>query len=178
MDDIVNGFEAITWGTWEKIYEPGDTVIIATGTMVQTALEVYEKMKGMTSVAVINARFVKPLDKEMLLYCQKKYKNIISVEENVLRGGLGQVIGAYLKENNYAGSFHAFGLPDKFVTHGNRKILLDEIGLNAASIINYIEQIEDESAIGHGKLTFRQNIIAKFSNSNRLLKRQTGSARD
>ncbi len=176
-DEIRSGFESIEWGSWEKLYDQGDTVIIAAGTMVETAKEVRENLIDKYQVAVINARFVKPLNSEMLDYCQKNYKNIITLEENVLSGGLGQAIGAYLKENDFAGRFHAIGLPDKFVTHGNVAILLAEIGLDAAGVTKYIEQNFDKSKTDSTKGVFARNIFAKFSNSNRITK-HTGSGKE
>lgn len=177
-DEIRSGFELIKWGTWEKLHDQGDTVIIATGTMVETAKEVHETLKDKYQVAVINARFVKPLNLKMLEDCQKKYKNIITLEENVLSGGLGQTIGAWLKENEYPGRFHAFSLPDKFVTHGNVSILLKEIGLDVAGVIKYIEENIEKSKTDMTKRVFSRNIFSKFSNSNRLSKRHTGSGKE
>ncbi len=177
-DEIRSGFELIKWGKWEKLHDRGDTVIIATGTMVETAKEVHKTLKDKYQIAVINARFVKPLNMEMLEFCQRKYKNIITLEENALPGGLGQAIGAYLKENDYSGGFHALGLPDKFVTHGNRAILLSEIGLDAVGVIKYIEKdieiSKTDSTIG----VFGRGIFAKFHNSNRTAKHHTGSGKE
>ncbi|HHI03622.1 MAG TPA: 1-deoxy-D-xylulose-5-phosphate synthase, partial [candidate division Zixibacteria bacterium] len=177
-DEIRSGFELIKWGTWEQLHDQGDMVIIATGTMVETAKEVHEILKDKYQIAVINARFVKPLDMEMLQFCQKKYKNILTLEENVLPGGLGQAIGARLKENGYSGGFHALGLPDKFITHGNRAILLSETGLDVTGVVRYIEQNIEISNADSARGVFGRSIFAKFGNSHRLTKHHSGSGKE
>ncbi|MCP4705895.1 MAG: 1-deoxy-D-xylulose-5-phosphate synthase [candidate division Zixibacteria bacterium] len=175
-DEIQSGFELIKWGTWENLHEQGDTVIIATGTMVEIARKVHETMKDKYKVAVINARFVKPLNIEMLDFCQKNYKNIITMEENTILGGLGQTIGAYLKERNYSGHFHSFALPDKFVTHGNVAILLAELGLDVNGVVKYIEENIMKSKNGSFKEAISRNIFSKFGNSNQEAKKHIGSS--
>ena len=177
-DELKPGFEPIEWGTWEKIYEVGDIALIAAGTMVETARLVREKLKDKIRIALINARFIKPMDFETLNMCMAQYNNIFTLEENALAGGMGQTIGAYLKEKDYPGNFHAFGLPDKFVTHGKRDILLTEIGLDADSIAEYIEKVSNIANYTPGKITFRKNAVEKVYNRNRVANRRTASGRE
>ena len=106
------------------------------------------------------------------------FKNIITIEENVLPGGLGQAVGAWLKENEFSGQFHAFALPDEFVTHGNQAILLAEIGLDADSVVKYIEHNFMKSKTELTRGVFSRNIFAKFGNSNRVAKRHSGSGKE
>jgi len=147
--------EKIRWGKWHQLRFGGDTVIIAVGSMVDTALKVQELMKVKRELSVINARFVKPMDTELLNYCLENYRHIITIEENSHIGGLGQMVGSYLLENGYQGKYKSFAIPDKFVTHGSRNILLDEIGLNVETLVDYIEHL------GNGRRTFLEKIHLK-----------------
>lgn len=147
----------IEWGRWKRLHAGGDTVIIAVGTMVDVALQARDRLKEEKSVSVINARFVKPLDMKMLGQCMKNYKNIITIEENNSIGGLGQMVGNQLILNGYKGNFDSLAVPDRFVTHGSRELLLEEIGLDVDSLINRIREIDSPRRTLLQKITFRKN---------------------
>ncbi len=134
--------QSIEWGTWEWLTEPGEIVVLAVGTMVAEALKAAEtlKAKGM-HVAVINARFVKPLDEITLGRVLREARLVLTAEEGTIRGGFGQAIAEYLLSRHYEGKFGVIGLPDRFITHGTRKELLKEIALEADSIASAIEQL-------------------------------------
>jgi len=153
---VTNVIEKIEWGKWQQMHPMSETVIIAAGTMVDVALKVHEALKGTREVAVINARFVKPFDDEMLDDCIASCKEIITVEENSYIGGLGQRIGGYLSEGGFKGGFHAFAIPDEFIGQGSREILLDEIGLNVENLVEYIESLYSDSRTFLQKLTLRK----------------------
>jgi 1-deoxy-D-xylulose-5-phosphate synthase len=126
---------SLDWGKWERLTDEHEIVILAVGTMVQEALEAARKLRdrGM-AVAVINARFVKPLDETLLDRLCHRANVILTVEEGALRGGIGQAVAEYLLSRKYRGVFKAIGLPDRFVTHGSRTQLLSDTGLNADGI--------------------------------------------
>nr|MBN2277079.1 1-deoxy-D-xylulose-5-phosphate synthase [candidate division Zixibacteria bacterium] len=153
--EMTGNLEKIRWGRWHQLRFSGDTVVIATGSMVDIALKAHEVVRMKRELSVINARFVKPFDRDLLEFCMENYRNIISIEENSHIGGLGQIIGDYLIENGYRGKFKSFAIPDRFITHGSRKILLDEIGLNVESLVEYIENL------GNGRRTFLEKIHLK-----------------
>jgi 1-deoxy-D-xylulose-5-phosphate synthase len=154
---------AIEWGKWETLTSDADVVLMASGSMVTTALEVREKLAGQLEVAVVNARFLRPLDLELLERVCDASDLIVTLEENVIRGGLGQAVGAYLAEHGYGGGFKPLAIPDRFVTHGDRPSLLKEIGLDTASVASAVESLarvhtnrKEEGGFLH-KLRFRRN---------------------
>jgi len=138
MNDEV---EEIEWGSWKEIFHDGETVVIATGTMVTNAIAAHTKLEGEIEFALVNARFVKPLDIEMLEYCRNEYKNIIVIEENSATGGLGQMIGNYLTRHKFAGNYESMAIPDKFITHGKRDLLLKQIGLDVDGLVSKIREV-------------------------------------
>jgi 1-deoxy-D-xylulose-5-phosphate synthase len=152
-----NQIEKIEWGKWERICGSGDTMIIATGTMVDIALKAYQILKDERDLTIVNARFIKPLDYEFMDYCLTSYKNIVTIEENSGIGGLGQMIGSYLGTNGYKGKFHSFAIPDKFIPHGNREILLADIGLDEETLVDYIRWLNGSKRTFLQKITFRRS---------------------
>jgi len=176
-EPLKNYIEPLEWGRWEKLHDGGETVLIAAGTMVETALKVRETLLDKTDVGVINARFVKPLDNDMLDYCMKHHAYVITIEENAVTGGLGQMIGAYLKENDYSGRFRHYGIPDKFVTHGNRNLLLKDIGLDMESLAGKINHLLSEKKGFVRRLSLKRN-GGKAVAVDRTIKRRTASGRD
>ncbi len=87
-------------------------------------------------MAVVNCRFVKPLDGVLLRELAGRYPVLITLEENTLRGGFGDGVHEFLHEAGVqTGALHHAGLPDRFVTHGSMTQLLDEVGLSAAELV-------------------------------------------
>ena len=111
--------------------------IFAIGTMVYPALEAAEvlsKDKGI-GAAVINARFAKPIDVEMLSDWAKKTGHIITVEENALAGGFGSAVLDALSDNGIHNvAVKRIGIGDFFVEHGSAPAVRAELGLDAAGI--------------------------------------------
>jgi len=154
---------AIDWGKWENLTHDADVVLLATGSMVTTALEARERLADRIDVAVVNARFIRPLDLDALEQIRTAADVIVTLEENALRGGLGQAVGAYLAEHGYGGGFKALAIPDRFVTHGDRSSLLKEIGLDTESVVAAVASLaqshtntKHEGGFLH-KLRFRRN---------------------
>lgn len=126
----------VTIGKGELLSEGDDIAIIAIGNTVSAALKASEMLrKEGTSPCVINARFIKPLDEELILSTSSRVKRIVTVEENVLAGGFGSAVMECL---NKAGlddvSVRRIGIGDEFVEHGSQSILrkkyhLDEEGI-------------------------------------------------
>lgn len=153
---ITREIEKIPWGKWNELYHEGDTVVIATGTMVDVALKAHEILKDVKDISVINARFVKPLDTEMLDFCMHYYKNIITIEENSYMGGLGQMTGSYLSEHGFKGGFHTLAIPDTFITHGSRTILLEEVGLSVDNLVSHVQKLHSDRRTILQKISFRK----------------------
>ena len=127
---------AIECGKAEMIYEDGEDLIVAVGSMVKTAVLVREELeKRGIKVAVMNSRFVKPLDEQAILDAASKYSRIITLEENVYSGGFGERVRRFMSEHGYAGKVCCVALPDEYVEHGNVDILKHEVGIDKDSII-------------------------------------------
>ena len=86
-----------------------------------------------------NARFVKPIDTDMVDKAAT-HKVIVTLEENVLSGGFGEKVCNYMKDKNYSNQLVMVGIPDEYVEHGNVDELRKEIGIDADSIIKRIKE--------------------------------------
>jgi 1-deoxy-D-xylulose-5-phosphate synthase len=160
---VTDEVETIQWGSWEWVTEPGEIAVLAVGTMVQQAIKVAVdlKTKGI-NLAVVNARFVKPLDESMLALLFRNTRVIVTAEEGALRGGFGQAIGEYLLSHQYGGRFRALGLPDRFVTHGSRAELLREIGLDATGIAEAVDTLAGQPEVEPVRPTTNGGLLKRF----------------
>ncbi len=132
-------FHPIQWGTWERMTDPARTTILATGALVTHALHAAERLAATGEpVAVVNARFLKPFDFEMLDDVLRESRAIVTIEEGQIRGGFGQAIAAYAMQHGYSGRLKTLGISDQFVTHGTRGELLAELKLDADGIVEQI----------------------------------------
>lgn len=120
----------------EVIKEGRDLSIIAIGKMNERAVEVSNILEAQEmSADVINARFLKPLDKETILSSINKTKNVITIEDNIIKGGLGSAVEELMLDENLDGvSLMKFGYPDEFVKHGSVGELEKKYGLDAEAI--------------------------------------------
>ena len=94
---------------------------------------------------LINARFIKPIDKMKLNEISKNFSSILTIEEGSLEGGFGSAVLSYLTEINYKGNFYKLGIPDNFIEHGDRNELLNKLGLSSSKIISKIQQISKKT---------------------------------
>ena len=126
-------------GVWLK--KGKDLTIIAIGNRVHPALEAAEilKEKGINA-GVINARFVKPLDTEILAQALKNSPAVVTVEDNALCGGFGSAVAEYLTSQDKPFRLLRLGLPDEFVEHGKSAQLYEQLGLTAQKIAEQILQ--------------------------------------
>jgi 1-deoxy-D-xylulose-5-phosphate synthase len=130
-------FKFIEKGKAEIVKDGDDIAIFAVGSLVYDALEAADELnnKGINS-AVINIRYLKPLDEEILLKYAKKTKCIITVEENVLAGGFGSSVMEILSENEFDDVIiRSVGIKDVFVEHGKPAELKKEHKLSVEGII-------------------------------------------
>lgn len=131
-------------GKWEVLRSEGNIALIATGKMVGTAVEVADKMKTMgVDLTVINACFIKPIDKKLILELVKKGYKIVTLEDNVIHGGLGSLILEYINtiEKDNETKVLNLGFEDKFVRHGDVDILYKLNYLDSDGIIKSIVKI-------------------------------------
>ena len=141
FDGLREHREPIILGMGEWIYREKDIVLVAVGSMVKTALAVREalQLKGY-ACSIINARFVKPIDTEILDEASQDHSLIVTMEENVASGGFGEKVRDYLDESGYQGELLTISIPDEYVEHGNVDILREEVGIDAYSIQCRIEE--------------------------------------
>jgi 1-deoxy-D-xylulose-5-phosphate synthase len=139
--------KTLSMGKAELIRDGRDVAIIAIGTMVAPSVEAAERLseEGI-SAAVINARFVKPLDEEMILSVAKKTGWIVTVEEHALMGGFGSAVLECLDAHGVTGiKTHRIGLPDAFIEHGPQAVLRQKYGLDANGIVSSVREFVEKS---------------------------------
>lgn len=118
-----------------------DATIVSCGPIIKEALDASDALKNLgLSVAVLNMHTLKPFDKETLLLMTKKTKNIFTLEEHSIIGGLGSAAAEVLASSNLTYTFERLGIPDVFTTTvGSREYLLDSYGLTAKHIYEKIK---------------------------------------
>lgn len=130
--------QPIKYGKGEWINKGHDIVLLAVGSMVKTAVEVYDILKEYGfDISVVNMRFLKPFDEEILLEAAKSHSIIVTMEEGVLTGGFGQAVREWLSDKSNT-KVYCVGLPDKFIEHGSVDILKDKYGISAEKIAKNI----------------------------------------
>lgn len=137
----------IVYGKSEILYEEEDIAVIFVGHMAELAVQVRDRLKEIGyHCSLINARFVKPLDTEMLEALTKDHRLFVSIEENVLSGGFGEQVLHYVSRAKLDVGVRCIGIPDDYVEHGNVDLLRREVGLDAETIVKQI--IADYVTIG------------------------------
>lgn len=132
-------FKQIKIGKSELIKDGTDLVILATGPSVYLAKDAIKDLK--LNIALVNVRFIKPLDENLILNLAHKTKNIITIEENCLNGGFGSAVSELLHKHNVKANVKSIGIPDRFIEHGSTDILKKEIGLSKDNITNTINSM-------------------------------------
>ncbi len=152
--DIDREPESLEIGKAELVREGGEITILAYGSMVHPALEASTELeKEGIDATVVNARFVKPLDSELILTLAQTSRLIVTVEEAYLAGGFGSAVMELLEANSMLDSVKVvrMGVPDRIVTHGDPNLLRAKYGLDADGIFTkVVETIEilDEKRVG------------------------------
>lgn len=142
-DGLKEHREPVKLGVAEVIYEEKDIVLLAVGSMVETAVKVREllKEKGY-SVSLVNARFVKPIDTDVIDRMAKNHYLAVTMEENVASGGYGEKVLQYAYENTPKLNVINISIPDEYVEHGNCDVLKAQIGIDPLTIAHRIEAYE------------------------------------
>ena len=135
--------QKITMGKAEWICEGQEIALLAVGNMVETAMWVREHLKAEgQKVSVVNMRFVKPIDEEVLQKIKERHSKVVTLEEGVFNGGFGEAVSAW-----YEGTpmrVLNIALPDQFIEHGSVTELKKKYGLDPESITQKILSWEDE----------------------------------
>ncbi len=124
--------ELLPIGSWEVCRKSaGDTVILAVGPQVFDAINAADSLsRDGVECEVVNCRFIKPMDMDYLKSIIGKFENVITIEEGVKTGGFGESIASWLITHGFKGSVDIISLPDEFVEHGPRDMLLEKWGIN------------------------------------------------
>jgi 1-deoxy-D-xylulose-5-phosphate synthase len=128
-------------GVGERLSDGKDVAIIAIGSTVHPALEAAALLENDGIMAtVVNARFVKPLDRELILSLAKECGVLVTVEENALQGGFGSAVMELFSDERITGlRLKRIGIPDRFIEHGSQTELRRDLGLDAAGIAEAVK---------------------------------------
>ena len=132
-------FTTLEEGRGEKLRDGEDVAIVAVGTMANVALRAAERSQR--SVAVYDLRYAKPLDAALIEEIGAKYKRIITIEDGVIRGGVGESVVAMLANNGFAPKVVNLGIEDRFVEHGKPAELYRECGYDEEAVLQTINNI-------------------------------------
>ncbi|MFZ5754552.1 MAG: 1-deoxy-D-xylulose-5-phosphate synthase [Bacillota bacterium] len=149
--DISEDFRLLPWGKGEVLAKGDNLAILAVGSMVYPALTVKKilEYKGIRCT-VVNGRFIKPLDQELIVELAQTHPCLVTMEENVIAGGFGSGVLELLTNSGINGvKVLNIGVPDQFVTHGKVDILKEAIGLTPEKIA---EQIVSHFALPEQKV--------------------------
>ena len=138
--DGLSQFRApVEYGKAEMIYEEEGIALLAVGSMVKTAEGVRERLKECGfSCTLVNARFVKPMDEEMVRRLSATHRLIVTMEENVESGGFGERVRTFADEQELPGQILSITIPDEYVEHGNVELLKKEIGIDEETVTKRI----------------------------------------
>jgi 1-deoxy-D-xylulose-5-phosphate synthase len=137
------GFKELPIGKSEILRQGNDVAIMAIGSMVAPAMEAAEilALQGIEAT-VVNARFVKPVDTEMIVDLAMRIKRIVTVEENTLAGGFGSYVNDAIKQADISDVIiRNIGVPDVFIEHGGQAFLRSKYGLDAQGIVKKVLEL-------------------------------------
>ena len=129
--------------------EGRDVAFLTLGTMVhncELAADILSEQN--IKAGVINLRFAKPLDKELIIKTAMQYRYLVTVEENALHGGIGSAVMELLNEAGLHGvKVLRLGIPDRFIEHGARALLLKDLALDEAGIARQTELFLEKNGV-------------------------------
>ena len=137
--------QPIEYGKSELIHEGSHICLMAVGNMLETALTTGERLKEYNiDATIVNARFVKPIDEDMICDIADEHELLVTLEENVYTGGFGEAVSRYTQMNGLNIRTLGIALPDDYIEHGNVDILKHEAGIDAEAVFDRImETIAD-----------------------------------
>lgn len=132
----------ICLGKSEVIHEGSRVALLAVGSMVKMAEEVQKRLKERMDMdaALVNARFVKPIDEELLRSFADTYELVVTLEENVKDGGFGERVLAFAEEEDLPFGVEIIALPDRFIPHGSVSYQMKQVGFTPEDICGRIEE--------------------------------------
>lgn len=141
FDGLKNNRAPMEYGKSETIFQEKDIMLLAVGSMVRAALTVREQLveQGF-ACSLVNARFVKPIDEEVVREACKTHRLLVTMEENVASGGYGEKVREYMDSLGVSTKVLSIAIPDEYVEHGNVELLRQEIGIDAVSIVQKVSE--------------------------------------
>ncbi len=137
--------EPLVYGKSETLIREKEIALLAVGSMVSTACLLREKLKEEGhSVSLINVRFVKPLDEELLVELTNEHTIIVTLEENVKSGGFGEHVSSFYQEKGISTQVISVAIPDIYVEHGNANVLKQVIGIDPQGALDQIHRVWKE----------------------------------
>ncbi len=134
--DAGNNLDTIEIGKAIVRREGEDVALLVFGSLLATALEVADELNA----TVVDMRFVKPVDGDMISMMASRHNKLVTIEENAIAGGAGSAINEYLNRQNIQTRVLNLGIPDRFIEHGEPSDLLERCGLDKAGILHSINQ--------------------------------------
>ena len=129
---ILENFDLLEIGKARVINETSsDLVIFSFGNTLDLSMEIADQI----NCSLVDMRFIKPLDEELIEECAKKYKHIITIEENVITGGAGSAVNEFLTKIGYSEKLKIFGIPDEFPIVGSQEDQRDTAGLTKNKVL-------------------------------------------
>jgi 1-deoxy-D-xylulose-5-phosphate synthase len=136
---LKNTYDALPVGKGELLADGGDLLILAIGSTVMDALKARDILSEQKNIhsTIVNCRFIKPLDTELICGLAAKIPRVITVEENVRQGGFGSAVLEVFADNGLFGvQILRMGLPDAYIEHGPRNVLKRKYGIDADAIVD------------------------------------------
>ena len=132
--------EELPIGKGRKLKEGKDMAVITLGPIGNLAAKAIERAEQASgkNIAHYDLRFLKPLDEAMLHEIGKQFKQVITIEDGALNGGMGSAVLEFMADNNYQPNISRIGIPDKFIEHGTIPELYKICGMDEESIVNKI----------------------------------------
>ena len=161
-EEIRRDLQPVELGKSEILSWGADGVIISGGTQLGECVRAAEELKkeGL-EIGVVNARFIKPIDRDMVRKALTECRFVVTVEEGMLMGGFGSALLEAANEMRLdASRVHRFGIDDRFVEHGERSELLSEIQIDQESIVNSCKTLAEKYGNGVDALQSNRNQMA------------------
>lgn len=133
-------YKKIKIGSWEKLTDGKDAVLITYGSLIEKAYKIKEKLSNDIDISIVNARFQKPIDEKLFNKLLKEYNKIFIYEEQTEINSLGSYLVNYASKKDYKGTIKSIAIKDEFIYQGNKEEVLKLIGLGVNEVSNKIKR--------------------------------------